>query len=214
MIKDIHTAALTMLNAQTRLEVTANNIANASTPAYKRAIAFERNLVDSKASLFNLPNKIEREDPPIGSYLDWTAGEYKMTGNPFDVAIEGTGFFVCKNADGEKTLTRSGSFGLNSEGFIVTRDGKFVAGVDEDAILIPDYAIINDGRNVNDKSAVEIIISKTGEVFANDVQVGKLLIVDCSDYSLITRISKQDFIPNYEVQIHQINDECLNVKQG
>jgi len=70
MIKDIHTAALTMLNAQTRLEVTANNIANASTPAYKRAVAFERNLIDSKASLFNLPNKIEREDSPIGSYLD------------------------------------------------------------------------------------------------------------------------------------------------
>jgi len=137
-----------------------------------------------------------------------------LTGNPFDVAIEGAGFFVCKNADGEKTLTRSGAFGLNSEGFIVTRDGKFVAGVDEDAILIPDYAVINDGNNVNDKSAVEIIIAKTGEVFANDVQVGKLLIVDCSDYSQITRISKQDFIPNYDVQIHQINDENLNVKQG
>ena len=214
MIKDIHTAAFTMLNAQTRLEVAANNIANASTPAFKREVVFERNLIDSKASLHNNPGKIERQDAPIGSYLDWTAGEYNYTNNPFDVAIEGAGFFVCKNADGAKSLTRCGAFGLNSEGYIVTRDGKFVAGVDEDAILIPDYAVINDGDNANDKTAVEVVITKTGEVLANDVQVGKLLLIDCEDYSQLQRISKQEFVPNYDVGLHMINDDALNIKQG
>jgi flagellar basal-body rod protein FlgG len=214
MIRDLHTASLAMTNSQTRLEVTANNIANANTPAYKRASVFERNLVDAKASLFNIPMEIERDDSPIGSYLDWSAGEYTMTGNPLDVAIEGTGFFVCKNVDGEKTLTRSGSFALNSEGFLVTQDGKFVTGIDEDAIHIPDYAVINDGDNPSNQRAVNISIAKTGEVIANDVQIGKILVVECSDYSQITRISKQDFVPNYLVEIHQINDTAMNLKQG
>lgn len=214
MIKDLHTASLAMLNAQTRLEVAANNIANASTPAFKKESVFERNLVDAKASLFNISEKIEQNDPPIGSYLDWSAGEYSMTTNKLDVAIEGNGFFVCKNADGEKTLTRSGSFSLNSDGYLVTQDGKFVAGIDEDAIHISDYAVINDSDNPNDQRAVNIVISKTGEILANDVQVGKLLIVDCSDYSQLTRISKQDFVPNYDVEIHQVNDGSINLKQG
>jgi flagellar basal-body rod protein FlgG len=214
MIKDLHTASLAMMNAQTRLEVTANNIANVNTPAFKKEAVFERNLIDAKASLFNIPQEIEQNDPPIGSYLDWSAGEYSMTNNPLDVAIEGSGFFVCKNVDGEKTLTRSGSFMLNSEGYLVTQDGKFVTGIDEDAIHIPDYAVINDGDNPNSQRAVNIIIAKTGEVMANDVQVGKLLIVDCADYSQITRISKQDFVPNYNVEIHQINDDAMNLKQG
>ena len=213
MIKDLHTASLGMINSQTRLEVTANNIANASTPAFKRASVFERNLVDAKASLFNIPMQIERNDPPIGSYLDWNAGEYSMTSNPLDVAIEGAGFFVCKNADGEKVLTRSGSFSLNSEGFIVTQDGKFLAGIDEDAILIPDYAVINDESNPTHRN-VNITIAKTGEVKANDVQVGKILVVDCDDYSQLTRVSNQDFVPNYHTQIHQINDFAMNLKQG
>lgn len=214
MIKELHTAALGMMNTQTRLEVTANNIANASTNGYKRASVFERNLIDAKASLFNVSNEIEQNDSPIGSYLDWSAGAYNQTGNPLDVAIEGAGFFVCRNADGEKTLTRSGSFKLNSDGFLVTVDGKYVMGVDEDAILIPDYATINDEINQNDKKAVEIVISKTGEVFANDVTVGKLLVVDCDDYSKMTRISNQDFTPNYDVGIHPISEDMITVKQS
>lgn len=213
MIKELHTAALGMMNTQTRLEVTANNIANANTTAFKRAAVFERNLVDAKASLFNVPMQLEQSDPPIGSYLDWSAGAYTYTGNTLDVALEGAGFFVCRNADGEKTLTRAGNFKLNSDGFIVTVDGKFVMGVDEDAIQIPDYATINDDVNHHDKKAVEIIISKTGEIFANDVAIGKLLVVDCDDYSLIKRINRQDFLPNYTVGIHPITDDMLTIKQ-
>jgi len=211
MIKELHTAALGMMNAQTRLEVTANNIANANTTAFKRAGVFERNLVDAKASLFNVPMQIEQSDPPIGSYLDWSAGAYTQTGNTLDVALEGPGFFVCRNASGEQTLTRAGNFRLNSDGFIVTVDGKFVLGVDEDAILIPDYATINDDINHHDKKSVEIIIAKSGEIYANDVPIGRFLVVDCEDYSQLTRINKQDFIPS--AQVHPVIDDMLTVKQ-
>jgi flagellar basal-body rod protein FlgG len=213
MIKDLHTAALAMINTQTRLEVTANNIANASTPAYKQASVFERNLQDAKASLFNVPMQIEQNDPPIGSYLNWSAGEYSLTGNPLDMAIEGSGFFVTMNGMGEKTLTRNGSFHLNSDGFLVTQDGKFVSGVDGDALLIPDYAVINDGANQNDRKAVDVVISKNGEVYANDVAIGKILVVDCDNYSQITRIANQDFIPNDSAGVYTLDDSAVNIKQ-
>ncbi|MDR0927672.1 MAG: flagellar hook-basal body protein [Ignavibacteria bacterium] len=214
MIKDLHTAALAMMNSQTRLEVTANNIANVNTTAFKKEAVFERNLVDAKASLFNNPHEIEQNDPPIGSYLDWRVGDYTQTANPLDVSIEGAGFFVTKNADGDKSLTRSGSFGLNSNGFLTTKDGRYIVGTDEDAIHVPDFAVINDGENPNERQAVNIVIANTGELYANDVMIGKLLVVDCDDYSQLERIDKQSFLPLNNVGVRQIDDDVLRLKQG
>lgn len=213
MIKELYTAALGMMNTQTRLEVTANNIANVNTPAYKRAAVFERNLIDSKAALFHQPNKVEQNDPPIGSYLDWSAGAYRQTGNPLDIAIEGQGFFVCQNIDESRTLTRNGNFRLNSEGYLVTADGKFVLGNNNETIKIPDYAVINENGE-NNKQAVDIVISKTGEIFANDVGIAKLLVVDCDNYSQIKRIENQDFLYSNDANIHNVTDDIINIKQS
>ena len=213
MIKELHTAALAMMNNQTRLEVTANNIANVNTIGFKRTGVFERNLLDAKASLFSIPMKIEQNDPPIGSYLDWSAGAYTHTGNPLDVAIEGKGFFVCRNVDGIISLTRNGSFMLNSEGFVTTFDGKYVLASDGDVIQIPDYAVINDEANKNDRIAVDIAISKSGEITANDVSIARLRIVDVEDYAKIQRISKQDFIPTEDYGVVIIPETMITVKQ-
>ncbi|MGA2297779.1 MAG: flagellar basal body protein, partial [FCB group bacterium] len=55
MLKELYTAAAGMVPQQTRLEVIANNIANASTPGFKKESVFERNLIDSTANFFNVP---------------------------------------------------------------------------------------------------------------------------------------------------------------
>ena len=52
MIKELYTAAMGMIPQQTRLEVIANNMANANTTGFKRDSVFERNLIDAKANLF------------------------------------------------------------------------------------------------------------------------------------------------------------------
>ncbi len=214
MLKELHTAALGLLNTQTRLEVTANNIANAGTTAFKRAGVFERNLVDAKASLFNHAGKLEQDDPPIGSYTDWKAGSSNNTNNPLDIAIDGSGFFTLRSADGEETLTRNGSFKLTPDGFLVSHDGKYVLGTNNEAIRIPDYTSIDGSDGKTERKAVDVTIANTGEIYANDEPVATLKIVDAEDYSQLVRLSSQDFLPDVDAGLVNVPQDNVNIKQG
>ncbi|MFN9901984.1 MAG: flagellar basal body protein, partial [bacterium] len=51
MVKEIYTAALGMLPQQTRLEMTANNIANANTVGFKRVAVFEQSLIEARQNM-------------------------------------------------------------------------------------------------------------------------------------------------------------------
>ncbi len=215
MLKELHTASLGMLNAQTRLQVTANNIANADTKGYKRASVFERNLIDSKASLFNNPGKLDKNDAPIGSYLDWSSsGGFQNTENPLDLAIDGRGFFVTRDSNGDKYLTRAGEFKLTPDGFIATHDGKYLMGIDDGAIRIPDYMNIDGSDGTNEKTAVDISISATGDILANDVSIGTVQVVDCLDYSQLTRVGSKSFIADVDAGVSQLPEDVINIKQG
>lgn len=214
MLKELHTAAIGMLNTQTRLEVTANNIANASTVGFKRAGVFERNLIDAKSSLFNNPAKLEQADPPIGSYIEWRPGGYNNTANPLDLAIDGAGFFITKDLAGDMFLTRSGSFKLSPEGFVITPEGRCLVGINEEVIRIPDYKNIDGGDATSPKSSVNITVSNTGNIYANDVSIGTIQLVEADDYSQLTRVDRQSFITNNNTIIKKIPEELVHIKQG
>ena len=59
-------------------------------------------------------------------YRITTQGDLKSTGNPYDVAIQGAGFFRVQQADGTDAYTRSGNFSLSPQGQLVTQDGLVV----------------------------------------------------------------------------------------
>lgn len=59
---------------------------------------------------------------------DFTDGDYIKTGNDLDFAIKGNGFFKVQSEDGQIYYTRDGSFSLNGQGSLVTKDGKLVLG--------------------------------------------------------------------------------------
>lgn len=212
MLKEIFTAALGMQNQQTRLEVTANNIANANTSGFKRASVFERNLIESKSNFFNTPGDIEQNDPPIGSYYDFRPGGFRETGNKLDLALEGNGFFVTQDAEGKEFLTRSGSFMLSKDGEITAMDGKKLIGeggpINVTSEIVSDPALTGDGR------AVEIRISSLGEIFANDLEIGKLKIVKVQDEQWLQRTSGSDFIVTYGGETEFSQPDEIIVRQG
>ena len=76
-------------------------------------------------------------------------GSLTSTGNKFDLALTGNGWFQIEGADGETLYTRAGAFNTNADGDLVTADGFSV----QPAITIP-------------ADAVEIVVNKTGQVFA------------------------------------------------
>ncbi len=127
MIKGLYTSASGMIPRIKKQELTANNIANVSTPGFKRDMLFTKEL--SKAEQKMAPRRSDWEQPMVDElYTDYSPGAFDKTGNPLDLAIDGDGFFTLELADGTRALTRAGSFTVNSDGFLIFPGGALVLG--------------------------------------------------------------------------------------
>jgi flagellar basal-body rod protein FlgF len=114
-----------------RMETIANNLANASSPGFKRDLAIfqaryaeetERGLdAPGSGSLNDLGGGVET----LGTVTDFSPGPIRVTDVPTDLAIDGEGFFVVRR-EGKDFLTRAGNFSLNPNGALVTQDGDAV----------------------------------------------------------------------------------------
>ena len=153
--------AATGMNAQqTNLEVIANNIANINTTGFKRARAEFSDLLYQVERLQGVPNQANQAIVPEGAHIGLgvktaairnlhVQGSLTSTGNKYDLALVGTGMFQIEGADGQTLYTRSGAFNTNTTGQLVTIDGNPV---------VPGVTVPVD--------AVEVIVNKTGQVFA------------------------------------------------
>ncbi len=148
--------AKTGLDAQqTRMAVTSNNIANANTTGFKRSRAAFEDLIyqnrrqpgaqSSEATQVPAGTMVGTGVRVVGTEKLFTQGEVMQTGNAFDLAIQGRGFFQVTLPDGTVGYTRDGSFHVSSDGQLVSNSGYPM----EPAITIPAAAqsltIGNDG---------------------------------------------------------------------
>jgi len=211
MLKELYLAGLAMQNQQTRLETVANNLANASTVGYKRASVFERNIQDARANFYNVPGDLEQNDPPIGSYYDFSFGAFEKTDNPLDLAIDGRGFFLLKDSEGKDFLTRAGNFRLNEEGTIVAMDGKFLMSNEGPINLSKDY-LRNKGIT-NENKELNIKIDDEGYIYVNELQLAKIKLVEVQNLNSLQRISNQQFILTENAYLDNL-DNNIKIKQG
>lgn len=125
------------------LAVRANNIANANTPGFKKALEQARAM-----PVFGegLPTRaFAMTEVPV---FDLTSGPMMSSSSDLDIAIKNQGFFTVINKNGEERLSRFGSFFLDVDGFLKDKRGNFVIGSDG-KIAIPlgskDLSINKDG---------------------------------------------------------------------
>lgn len=95
-----------------RLAYITQNFANVNTNGYK-AVRFE-NIIDADGSVHG----IERVDTKVGDYL--------ITNNPLDIALQGAGYIPVTTPSGEIRYTRDGSFMKNKDGYLITKTGDLV----------------------------------------------------------------------------------------
>ncbi|HEX4270090.1 MAG TPA: flagellar basal-body rod protein FlgG, partial [Rhizomicrobium sp.] len=130
-------ASTGMLAQQTNVEVIANNLANMNTTAFKEQRAefqdlLYQNVVTPGAQTSDqgtfAPNGIQigAGVKTAATYRITTQGDLSSTSNPYDVAIQGPGYFRIQNADGTDGYTRAGNFSLSPQGQLVTQDGMLV----------------------------------------------------------------------------------------
>lgn len=114
--------AASMFNDMQRLATLSHNLANATTPAFRREVAYSRPFIDHLASV-----GLQVTLPDFRSSIDQRPGTLRHTAAALDVALEGEGWFEVQADDG-LAYTRQGDFQLDARGRLVTRSGLAVLG--------------------------------------------------------------------------------------
>ena len=155
------------------MDVIANNLANVSTPGFKReSVKFEEMIQKVQpAEDQNSPQTLSfvRDS---GVVRDLSGGSIQTTGAPFDLAINGKGYFAVQTAAGER-YTRNGHFTLNADGVIVTEQGDPLLG-DGGPITVT----VDDG---------DVSVGPDGTVSGKQGQMAKVRVVDFANERGLTK---------------------------
>lgn len=139
--------AKTGLDAQqSRMAVTANNMANVSTTGFKRDRMVFQDLIYQKVRQAGASSSEDTELPsglytgtgvrPVATKKLHTQGNIVQTNNSYDLALQGRGFFQVQHPDGSLVYSRDGEFSLDANGQMVTANGHLL----EPAITVPQDA--------------------------------------------------------------------------
>ncbi len=157
-----------------QMDVVANNIANLQTPGYKgETLKFEE-FIQPAAESENLTRPTEDVSYVLDARVirSFVSGDMRQTGNPLDVAINGTGWFAIETPNGER-YTRAGNFTLNQEGTLVTAEGHPVLGESGTITFTPQETGIG--------------IATDGTISTNAGEKGKLRVVEFDDERLLLK---------------------------
>lgn len=157
-MRSLSIASTGMLAQQTNVDVISNNIANMNTTGFKRQRAEFQDLLYQQEARPGAATSSDGTKVPTGIQIGAgvkTGGVYRITeqgaltntGNQYDMAVDGEGYFQVMLPSGDLAYTRAGSFQLSDQGELVTTDGYRV----QPDITIP-------------QGAVSVSVSKTGEV--------------------------------------------------
>jgi len=179
MIRGIYTAASGMMAEETRNAVIANNLANVNTVGYKKDIAVSKEFSSILLKRMNDgPNSPAIGNVGLGTTIDQVVtsqaqGSVRVTGNPLDVAINGSGFFTVETPNGIR-YTRNGEFTRSADGVLVTTEGFPVQGEDGPIQLgnAQTVTISPDGR---------VLLGDNSQPSATASQAGKLAITTFVD---------------------------------
>ena len=186
MLRGLYTAYTGMLNEQYRMDIMSNNLANVDTTGFKK----EGSTSQAYAEVMAVKIKDVSENPntpkrlgnmslgvKIGeTFTDFTQGSLRDTGNTYDLAIGGDGFFNIEftNKAGETSTkyTRDGGFTLTKDGYLVTKDGDYVLG--------------QNGRIQLSTTAGSTVIDENGNIYQDDRLAARLKITEFENTDYLT----------------------------
>jgi flagellar basal-body rod protein FlgG len=121
----LYIAASGMVAEQVRQDQLANDLANASTPGFKPDESTQRSFGNVLLANTEGGAAVGSVDEGVAlgkSYTNMTQASMQETGEPLDFAIEGSGFFAVKTAQGVR-YTRDGQFTASSTGVLTDTNG-------------------------------------------------------------------------------------------
>lgn len=208
MVRALYTGWTGMLNEQKRLDIISNNMANATTVGFKKEGVTSqsfREVMTIKARDEAAGWKKERigtmrPGVKLGEiYTDYTQGSLRETGNTYDLAIGGDGFFQIsvKDQKGDEHIryTRAGQFKITQDGHIVDVDGNNLMS-ESGELQVP-------------VDAADVMISKNGNVYADGELIDRILVKDFEDYDFLKKIGYTMYEPVNGAREKDVTGEIL-----
>lgn len=228
-LKGIYTAVSGAMAQSEKMDTIANNIANVNTPAFKRDEQVFREYLtayEKQPNVIEAPRdtaSIESFYPINGgdkSYVDsagtstsFAQGSLQVTNNPFDFAIDGDGFFEVLTPNGPR-FTRNGSFTVNSQGDLVTKQGFPVLMREQPGQPVQ-------SRFVRVGNAENLSVSPLGDIMMDNQMTGQLSLVTAADKDvfqkegnslyLLRETINSPVVPATKLKLHQGAIEKSNV---
>ncbi len=174
------------------LEVTSNNLANVDSAGFKTSgITFHEYLLTEQ-------DGTKRTAKGEQGWADFSAGSLRKSDNPYDMAIDGPGFFVVQGPNGP-IYTRAGNFTLNSKYQLVTKEG---------------YPVLGNGVPITleDTTGKGIWLSDDGNFFVDETISSKIDVVTFPDPEKLKRMGGNYFLSTKGAGAPQSSDSP--VKQG
>ena len=219
MLRGLYTAYTGMMNEQYRMDIMSNNLANADTTGFKKegstSQAYSEVMAVKIKDVSENPNTPKRlGNMSLGvkigeTYTDFSQGSLRDTGNTYDIAIGGDGFFNIEftNKSGETSTkyTRDGGFTLTKDGYLVTKDGDYVLG--------------ENGRIQLSTTAGNTVFDESGNIYQDDRLVASLKLTEFEDTNYLTHYgesmwdAKEGAVANdaTDFRVHQGYVEMSNI---
>jgi flagellar basal-body rod protein FlgF len=172
-MESLESIALSRMSTMTRqIDIIANNIANASTTGYKAARMFFSEYLQEAGQ----------------DELSYDHGSLQFTNNALDVAIDGEGFFVVNNGEGER-YTRNGHFRVDEQRQIVaTEDSSYAETVERRLVTSDGYPVLGEQLTpIVIPNADKVEISPEGLIKVNGTVVEKLQVVTFDNPQLLAQ---------------------------
>lgn len=170
MFRSLHIAATGMAAQETQLETISNNIANGNTVGYKKQRVDFQDLLYQTIKQPGTPTGTTSQSPTglqlgtgvrvVSTSRIFSQGTLLQTNNPLDVAIEGEGFFVVQQNDGNLAYTRAGALRTDTLGRIVTPEGL---------PLDPPLTIPEGATNISIAANGKVSCSLPGETLPSEI---------------------------------------------
>jgi flagellar basal-body rod protein FlgF len=196
VIKGLWDSGAGMIARGLQQDITANNLANVNTTAFKEDRLNFKEMVDGRLLLDRGRGTPSPENRLRGGFeTRFREGSFKNTGNSLDFALDGPGFFVLETPDGER-FTRAGHFFLSPDGNLVNADGIPVLG--------------ESGRLQFADGPVDL--DADGRLSQNGNVIGALKIVEFEDTNLLGKLGNSVFTPLKEDVIPQAASKTTAVQ--
>lgn len=184
-------------------EIMTNNLANASTTGYKQDVTVVGNFGDllkknmnsiELTSLDNSAQVVVNDNPTLAikQKTSFAKGNLARTDIEFDLALDGNGFFTVSTPLGIR-YTRNGSFTVDGEGLLKTKDGAIVLGQ-------------NGPIKIQGK---KFEVKEDGTVMVDNKVVDRLAIVDFQDYGSLIKEGATYFKLSRDTQLIPANTRVL-----